>query len=137
MKKLLFAAVLFTAFATSCKKESCPTPTAPTYPVEGAWYGKYGSGTGAQNSGFSMIVETGGTVLIADGNNVSGVTASSRATGTWTLTGNVFKATYTYPGGSALYIIANFNNVGKLEAGTWGTTIAATNGGTWFMDRKN
>jgi hypothetical protein len=134
MKKLLFVAVLFTALATSCKKESCPAPAVPTYPIEGSWYGKYGNGTATPTSGFSMVVEPGGSLTVADG---AVITTSAKATGTWTITGNVFKATYTYSGGSALTIIANFNNSGKLETGTWGAAPAGTNGGTWFMDRKN
>jgi hypothetical protein len=137
MKKLLFVAVLFTALFASCKKESCPAPVAPTYPVEGAWYGKYGGTSGTLNSGFSMVVEVGGTVLVVNGASVSAAPPSSRATGTWTLTGNVFKVTYTYPGGAPLYLIANFSNVGKLESGTWGSLPTATDGGLWFMDRKN
>jgi hypothetical protein len=138
MKKLLLIAVLFTAFATSCKKESCPVPVTPTYPIEGSWYGKYGNGTGAQTNGFSMLIELGGTLVVADGASISGTAVSSRGTGTWTLSGTTFKATYSYPGGgSALNVIANFSNTGKLEAGTWGTNAAATSGGTWFLDRKN
>lgn len=87
MKKLSFILVLLIGiFTTSCKKE-CP---APTYPIEGLWVGKYGSGSTAPNNGFSMIVESGGKVTVADGNNI---TSSSKAAGTWTLTGNVFKAT--------------------------------------------
>jgi hypothetical protein len=135
MKKLLMIAVLFTAFATSCKKEECP---APIYPIEGSWYGKYGSGTATPTSGFSMVVETGGAVIVVDGGSIVGAATSSRAVGTWTLTGNVFKATYTYPSGGATYSIqANFSNTGKLEGGTWGAPPAGTSGGTWFMDRKN
>jgi hypothetical protein len=133
MKKLLLAAVLFTAFLSSCKKEECPKPT---YPIEGLWVGKYGSGTNAPASGFSMVVEANGKVTVADGDNI---TSSSKAAGTWTLTGNVFKATYTYssPGGSTFTIQANFTNTGKLESGTYGSGANATGGGTWFMDRKN
>jgi hypothetical protein len=138
MKKLLVIAVLFTAVFTSCKKEDCPAPPVPTYPIEGLWIGKYGSGSAAPTSGFSMVVESGGAVTVVDGASISAASASSRATGTWTLTGNVFKATYTYPSGGSTYsVIANFSNTGKLESGTWGAPPAATSGGTWFMDRKN
>ncbi len=135
MKKLLMVAVLFTAVFASCKKDECPAPPTPTYPIEGYWVGKYGGGTAAPTSGFSMVVEPGGKVTVADGDNI---TSSSKATGTWTLTGNVFKATYSYSsGGSTLAIIANFNNSGKLESGTWGLAPSGTGSGTWFMDRKN
>jgi hypothetical protein len=137
MKKLFLAAVLFTAMFTSCKKEDCPviTPVVPTYPIEGSWVGKYGVGTGAQTFGYSMLVEAGGKVVVADGATLSG---SGIAYGTYTLTGNVFKATYTYTGGGSTYTIqATFNNTGKLENGTYGAGASPTGSGTWFMDRKN
>lgn len=133
MKKLLFFAAAFIVMAASCKKDDCP---APTYPVEGLWVGKYGSGAATPSSGFSMVVEANGKVTVADGDNI---TASSKAAGTWTLTGNVFKATYTYstPGGSTFTIQANWSNDGKMTSGTWGSGSSPTGSGTWFMDRKN
>lgn len=132
MKKLLFLAAAAFVLTTSCKKDECP---APTYPVEGLWVGKYGSGTNAPTSGFSMVVESGGKITVADGDNI---TSSSKATGTWTLTGNVFKATYTYSGGGNTFTIqANWSNNGKMTSGTYGSGANATGGGTWFMDRKN
>jgi hypothetical protein len=126
----LLALTLFSA----CKK-SDPVPV-PTYPIEGLWVGKYGNGATAPSSGFSMVVEAGGKVTVADGDNI---TSSSKAAGTWTLTGNVFKATYTYstPGGSTFTIQANWSNDGKMTTGTWGSGSNPSGSGTWFMDRKN
>jgi hypothetical protein len=139
MKKLILVAVLFTAIFASCKKENCPvlTPVVPTYPIEGSWSGKYGNGAAAPSSGYAMLVEAGGKIIVADGATLNG---STIANGTYTLTGNVFKGTYTYPGGGggATYTLqGTFNNAGKLENGTWGSGASPTGGGTWFMDRKN
>ena len=133
MKKLLFLAAAALVLTTSCKKDDTP---APTYPVEGLWVGKYGSGTAVPGSGYSMVVEANGKVTVADGDNI---TTSSKAAGTWTLTGNVFKATYTYssPGGSTFSIQANWSSDGKMTGGTYGSGASATGGGTWYMDRKN
>lgn len=124
---LLLAVTLFTA----CKKDD-----PITYPIEGLWVGKYGSGATTPTSGFSMVVESGGKITVADGDNI---TTSSKAAGTWTLTGNVFKATYTYstPGGSTFTIQANWSSDGKMTTGTYGSGSSATGGGTWYMDRKN
>jgi hypothetical protein len=134
MKKIFFALMLVLTIY-SCKKDECPTPPVPTYPVEGYWVGKYGSGAAAATSGFSMVVEDGGKVTVADG---ASITTALKAAGTWVLTGNVFKATYTYPnGGNTFTIQANFNNAGKMELGTWGSGNSPTGNGTWFMDRKN
>jgi hypothetical protein len=136
-KNLFFALVALTSvlLLSSCKKDDCSAPPAPIYPVEGFWVGKYGSGTAAPSSGYSMVVEPGGTLTVADGSTIS---ASSKAAGTWTLNGNVFKATYTYSGGGPTYSIqANWTNDGKMVAGTWGPGNTPTGSGTWFMDRKN
>lgn len=133
-KNLLFTLIAFVVFTfLSCKKDECP---APTYPIEGYWTGKYGSGTATPSSGYSMVVEPGGTLTVADGTTI---TAASKASGTWTITGNVFKATYTYntPGGSTFSIQANWTNDGKLTGGTWGSGTNTSGSGTWFMDRKN
>jgi hypothetical protein len=135
MKKNFFPALvaMFTLFLVSCSKDEVP---APTYPMEGLWVGKYGNGTATPTSGFSMVIESGGKITVADGDNI---TTSSKAAGTWTVTGNVFKATYTYstPGGSTFSIQADWSNDGKMTNGTWGSGSSATGSGTWFMDRKN
>jgi hypothetical protein len=134
MKKQLLAvmALVMMISFSACKKDECPTPT---YPVEGLWAGKYGNGTATPTSGYSMVVEAGGKVTVADGDNI---TSSTKASGTWTLTGNVFKATYTYSGGGSTFSIqANWSNDGKMTSGTWGPGATPTGSGTWFMDRKN
>ena len=79
MEKLMLVTVLFTAIFASCKKESCPAPAVPTYPIEGSWYEKYGNGTATPTSGFSMVVEPGGSLTVADG---AVITISTKATGT-------------------------------------------------------
>ncbi len=132
MKKISFVLLLlsFSLAFSSCKKES-----APVYTIEGYWVGKYGSSSATPNSGYAMLVEPGGVLTIADGSTISG---SSKAIGTWTITGNVFKATYTYQnGGSTFSIQANFSNSGKLTEGTWGSGSNVSGSGTWYMDRKN
>jgi hypothetical protein len=126
---LLLAITLFSA----CKKSEAVT-VVPVYPVEGLWVGKYGSAASTPASGFSMVVEAGGKVTVADGDNI---TASSKAAGTWAVTGNVFKATYTYTGGNTFTIQANWSNDGKLSGGTWGAGSNPSGSGTWYMDRKN
>jgi hypothetical protein len=130
----IFCLVLTLTFI-SCKKEDCPAPPVPTYPVEGLWVGKYGNGTNTPNSGYCMVIEAGGKIMVADGDNM---TSSSKATGTWTVTGNIFKATYTYSGGGSTFSVqANWSSDGKLTSGTWGSGTNVSGNGTWFMDRKN
>jgi hypothetical protein len=125
---LMLAAALF---FSSCKKDD-----DPVYPMEGLWVGKYGGLSSSPSSGFSMVVESGGKITVADGDNI---TSSSKATGTWTVAGGVFKATYTYttPGGNTFTIQANWSNKGTLTGGTYGSGANPTGGGTWFMNRVN
>lgn len=134
MKKTIYTAILFLIFgmiATSCKKD-CP---APTYPIEGYWVGKYGSGTATPNLGYSMVVEPSGKLTVADGSTIS---TSSKASGTWTLTGSTFSGTYTYSSSGTTYsFTATWTNDGKLKNGTYGSGSNTSGGGTWYMDRTN
>jgi hypothetical protein len=130
MKKLLFLTLLFTTAFTACKKDD-PTPT---YPIEGYWVGKYGNGSATPASGFSMVVESGGVMTIADG---ATITNSSKAAGTWTLVDGIFTATYTYTSGGTYSVQATFTNDGKLTNGTWGPNNSTSGSGTWFMNRTN
>jgi hypothetical protein len=130
-----FTAIVMAMVATfsSCKKDNDIPP--PTYPAEGLWVGKYGSGATTPTAGFSMVIESGGKVTVADGDNI---TSSSKAIGTWTMAGNVFQATYTYMnGGSTFTIKADWSNDGKMTNGTWGSGSNPSGSGTWYMDRKN
>ena len=131
MKKLSFILILFIGiFTVACTKKTVD----PTYPIEGLWVGKYGTGTATPTNGFSMVVESDGKVTVADG---SSITSSSKASGTWTLVDNVFKATFTYTGGNTFSIQANFSNNGKLQNGTYGPNATPTGSGNWYMDRVN
>jgi hypothetical protein len=134
MKKVMLVAVLFTAMFASCKKESCPAAAVPTYPIEGYWTGLYGTGTAAPSLGYSMVVEAGGKIVVADGATLNG---GSNARGTYTIVGNVFKGTYAFSPTNTYSFTATFNSAGKLEAGTWGSGANVSGIGTWFMDRKN
>ena len=125
---------IITLVASSCQKDDAPP--APTYPVEGLWVGKYGSGINEPNNGFSMVVESGGKITVADGSNI---TSSTKAYGTWTLTGNVFMATYTYSGAGAgtFSVKAEWSNAGKMINGTYGNGSNPSGSGIWYMDRVN
>ena len=130
--RLMIAALCLTFLFASCKKDDVPPPV---YPVEGLWIGKYGTGAAVPTSGYSMVVEAGGKLTVADGDNI---TSSSKATGTWTLSGTVFSATYTYSGGGSTFSIkADWSNDGTLKNGTWVPGATPTGSGTWYMNRVN
>ncbi|HEU4471436.1 MAG TPA: hypothetical protein VFR58_10145 [Flavisolibacter sp.] len=116
-------------FFVSCKKDKDePAPAT----IDGTWEGKYGSGNDEPTAFFGFVIKNDGTFLVSDeqGSPASG-------TGTWTMTGNTFKGTYSY---TAFPIIkysveASFNAAeGKLQ-GSWG--IGATpDDGSFVMTKK-
>ncbi|WP_310556158.1 hypothetical protein [Flavobacterium sp.] len=136
-KILLLAITILVISATaSCSKDE-ETPVAkPNFQIIGYYVGKYGIGTVTPDRGFSMVVEAGNRVFVADGATLNGSVAGR---GTYTLVNNVFNASYSYTGSStAINITANYDpSTGKFSAGTYGSGTSTTGGGTWFLDRQN
>jgi hypothetical protein len=119
----------------SCKKNKDAEPT--TFPIEGTWVGKVSLGSAAPNADVVFLIEQNGTAILGSGTALSASAPSTRSSGTWTLTGNTFKARFTAPSGTVNTLEANFNNTGKLESGTYGLNSSSTGLGTWFANRQN
>ncbi len=122
----------------SCTKE-CDPPTV-TYPIHGLWIGTY-SVNGHPELGeryFSFVIKPDGTIIMeGKAENVTGL-----ATGTWTMNGNAFSASYTVITGVPANIgtkqqaAATFDNSGKLTNGVW-SNVNTTTAGTFKLDRIN
>lgn len=132
MKKISFIfSILVFAFLASCSKDAAD----PVYPIEGYWTGKFGLATNVPNTDMVMAIEPNGKAVLGFGTLSSGAYS-----GTWTLSGNIFKAAFTLPVGpitNTYTYQATFSNKGKLESGTVGPGSSTTGYGTFFMDRKN
>jgi hypothetical protein len=132
MKHSILILSLITLCSISCKKE---TTADPVYPIEGYWAGKFGLSTTPPNSDIVAVIEPGGKIAIANGTSISSGLAG---TGTWTLNGNIFKATINFTGFLTPYTYqATFSTQGKLESGTVGPGTTTTGYGTFFLNRKN
>ena len=142
--KLIITAFLVTILAVaSWKKDSTtPTPTTPTYQVEGLWIGTFtvdNDPTQPATYYYSYAVYPDGTILVkslgADGNNYY-------STGTWSLSSsNVFSATFisiNFNGPQVTQTMtANYSNTGKMTEGVWSDTINGSQTGKLTMGRVN
>jgi hypothetical protein len=138
----VFALLVF----NSCTKDSvtpAPTPTAVVnnFPIEGLWIGTY-TQNGQPSLGeryFSLAIRPGGT-MISDGK--VGTTDSNLSTGTWTLTGDTLRCSFTCEYGLP-------NNVGVLQAykavwdqtgkltGNWNNFLSPASSGVISLKRVN
>ena len=90
-RTMIIAAIASLLFFSACKKDN-PAPPAPAAKtIAGEWEGKYGTGVNTPVSYWNFKVNKDGTINLktkADG--------PYNGNGTWTLTDNVFRATYKY-----------------------------------------
>jgi hypothetical protein len=125
----VFAVLVF----IGCTKETvAPTPTpTPTpipttvanFPIEGLWIGTY-TQNGQPQLGeryFSLAIRPGGT-MISDGK--VGTNDTNLSTGTWTLTGDTLKCSFT-----CVYGLPNNVGVSQAYKAVWDQTGKLT--GNW------
>ena len=133
MKKIFRASLALTTFAisialfqlASCKKTEAQMQAV--YPVQGLYIGTYSvNSVPAQGDLFySFVVYPDGTMLTK---SKGGDGKDYFASGTWTLTNNIFSGTITTlvaPNGGAPVtqsITATFSNTGTLSNGVWAAT---------------
>ena len=84
-------------FAASCSKSNTSASTS----LEGKWTGNYHGGPGPVNY-YSLTFKSGGSLLVQSDNS----TTPNSANGTWTLSGDSVRATYTFVTSSLTYSIA-------------------------------
>jgi hypothetical protein len=130
--KLLTLCIAFAATTfISCKKDASTPP--PTYNIEGQWSGSSGTGSGAQNTYYSLTFKSGGLLTVESNNVVN----PSVAFGTWGIAGDSVKGTYTYQIGSGTYSFAGkYSSSSDQITGTWGSGTNAYNLGTFTVGKK-
>ena len=89
-KTMIIAAIASLLFFSACKKDN-PAPQPPAKTMVGEWEGKYGVGNSEPASYWNFKVNKDGTI-----NLKTKADAIYNGNGTWTLTDNVFRATYKY-----------------------------------------
>jgi hypothetical protein len=130
----------------SCTKDNVnPSPTPATvttnFPIEGLWIGIY-TQNGQPALGeryFSLAIRPGGT-MVSDGK--VGTTDSNLSTGTWTLTGDTLRCSFTCVYGlpnnvgvSQAYK-AVWDQTGKLT-GNWNNFLSPSSSGVITLKRVN
>ncbi len=131
MKKTIYTAALFLTIgiaATSCKKESTPTPT-----VVGYWVGKYGNGAAAATLDYAFLFKADGTVKVYANN--ADTSLASKAEGTYSVSGTKINTTYTYPGNIKYSSVSNADAEFTTMSGTWGSGTSTT-GNTFYLNKK-
>ncbi len=132
MKALkLFAIVLVTPLVfLACKKDEA-TSKPPTSSIEGIWVGKYGYGNQTPDVYYSLNIKPGGVIQELK------PSGESKGSGTWTLSGNTFKAKYKWIilGQSTFSLIATINPATGKLSGTWGFDDNPSDGGLFEMNK--
>jgi len=133
MKQLTFSilALIATSLFFACKKDNTVEPPKPTAGIAGVWVGEYDYYDSEQAYFYSFEIKADGTMReISYTHEVAGE-------GTWTLTGNVFNATYKSTGaaGKIYSVKATYDANTKKLSGSWGKGDK-TDTGDWYMTRK-
>jgi opacity protein-like surface antigen len=118
--RIIAVALLMTIGVISCKKDN---DDAPAFVMEGQWTGKLGTGSGTPASQFALNLKTGG---VLERLNSSG---SVTGTGSWSLTGNNFTASYTFSSGTVVNLTGNLEKASNKLDGSWTNSGAET--GLW------
>jgi hypothetical protein len=101
---------------------------------KGYWKGKYGNGLAAPTNDYTMVLEENGKFTVGANPTIYG---SSPAIGTYTLSGNIFKGTYTYLSGGQYSCKGTYDPNTRRINGTWGVGLSYSNGGTFYLDMQN
>jgi len=132
MKKQFVFAVAIAALSAlfSCKKTD-PKPTIS--PAEGNWVGKYGSGNAVPTYYYAFQFNAGGTMSVKANDAI----LPSTATGTWTISGDSIRSTYTYTNaGGTFSMIGKYDGHTNIISGTWGSDNNNKDGGTFTITRQ-
>jgi hypothetical protein len=133
MKKQFFFAVAITALSTffSCKKADITQPTVLS--ANGKWVGKYGPVNAIPTYYYAFEFNAGGTMVVKSND----ATLPDTGTGTWSISGDSLRSTYTYTSAGSTYsIIGKYDGHSNIINGTWGAGTNNTGGGTFTITRQ-
>ena len=107
--KLSLLALITSLTFVSCSKDK----DEAVFVFEGSWSGKIGTGSGTPGSQFALNIKPGGVIeRISSGGSVSG-------TGSWTLAGNEFAASYVLTSGTQVSLTGDLDPATKVLSGNW------------------
>ncbi len=132
ISKITLILLIASSVFVSCKKDDVATPQGPTT-IEGKWVGKYGYDSEDPSHYYSFDIKADGTIReLDDDQEVLG-------SGTWQLTGSAFDAVITWdpPFHSTFMVTGYFDAATGELYGAWGYEPSNTDGGEWFLNKKN
>lgn len=132
MKLKLLIAVTAVLIITGCKKKKEDAPPASS--VVGYWEGKYGSGNAVPKNPYFFLFRSNGTVRVyAD---AADTVTAGKAEGTYIVSGNTVKTTYTYPPSTSYSTQAIVDAGFTTLDGTWGSGANVSGNGTFRIFKK-
>ena len=124
MKRKIFSYAFILAALwvfTSCSKSDTQPPATIT--LDGKWIGTYHNGAGGPVNYYALTFKSGGALVVHANNSLT----PDVANGTWTLSSDSVKASYSYTGSSAIYsMAAKYTGSSNIMAGTVGLSPAVT-----------
>lgn len=137
MKNIFYFILLF-SIITGCKKEET-TNSSSMKALAGLWKGNYSSPPDMPTEGLLQAWELkeNGEIIVHDARQTPDAPAENRAVGSWSITGNLFKAVYTF---ETLNVNRSLQGTvqsdNKFIRGTRGTNGNFTGNGTFTMTKE-
>jgi len=122
VRNLLVVLLTLTTLA-ACKKDK-----QNSFIVEGSWEGKIGNGVVTPTGQLALnLLPQGQLERINSSGNIAG-------TGTWTLSGDTFNASYTLNSGTVVILSGTLDKGQSRISGNWSNDGDET--GTWFVTKE-
>ncbi|MGJ7033477.1 hypothetical protein [Niabella hirudinis] len=132
MKSKLLIVLVALSILTACKKKKEDATPPPS--VVGFWEGKYGNGSSVPGSSYFFLFRSNGTVRVYADN--SDTASAGKAEGTYIVSGNTVKTTYTYPPSISYSTQAIVDAGFATMDGTWGSGANVSGSGTFRIFKK-
>jgi hypothetical protein len=124
--RVLIVLFLSTVFISCSKSDKADPP----FIIEGEWIGKLGDGSAPPSGSLKWNIKTGGIIERVSSNG------SISATGTWSLNGNTFNASYTFPnGGGTATFDGTVDKAKNKISGNWSNTGGED--GTYYVNKTD
>lgn len=128
--RIVAAALLAGACGGSDSAGLGPEPD-PIGAYQGTWVGKWGTGTAAPASGYTLVIGVNRVLIVYNG--LPG-TGAPQGAGSWALETGAFRGKYAYAEGDTLFVNGTLANNGTRLQGDWGR--GAQTQGTYWVDRQ-
>ena len=130
-RTMIMAAIAALLFFSACKKDD-PAPQPPAKTIVGEWEGKYGFGVNAPNAFWNFQINKDGSIFVKTDAN-----QPYKGSGTWTLTGKVFKAKFKYDGNNTfIFVNGTVDLPTDMMNGNYAITTEDAIGGDFTMKKK-